>query len=525
MSSRSKHVPSADDPVTSKARRRRQGRDGGKSEKESPLFPAGITGGRYSPLNHEDLPKLDRAVRSILQQTGISDAPECVIERVTGAGGKLSPDGRLTFSAKLIQDALAGMSKGFVLHGQVPGRELQMSGKHVHLGTGGAAPSVLDLGTGRYRDSNLQDLYDAARLVDQLDNVHFFSRPMVARDMPDMRSLDINTAYASLAGTSKHVCTSSSLAPHVGEIAEMCFSIAGSQQVFIEKPFLSMLINHAVSPLRYDPESCEVMAEAARYGIPIHANTFGQMGASSPVTIAGCVAQTSAETLSGMIFAWLVNPEAKIVFGTRPMITDLRTGAVTGGSGEQAILMAATTQMAQYYNLPNSTIAGATDSKIADAQSGYEKGLTVSLAAQAGSNMVTQACGMQAMLMGCSLESYVIDNDMLGGIMRSLSEIEVNDTTLALPAIDAVVHGEGHFLGQSETLNRMQSDFLYPQIADRSTIKEWEDGGSVDIRTVAIARARKILDTHYPRHISGELDKVLRTRFDIRLPETCMGST
>ena len=105
----------------------------------------------------------------------------------------------------------------------------------------------------------------------------------------------------------------------------------------------------------------------------MHANSFGQLGASSPVTIAGSVAQNVAETLAGMIFAWSVDHEAKVTFGARPMVTDLRTGAVSGGGGEQALLMAATTQMAQHYDLPNTCIAGATDSKIADAQSGFEK--------------------------------------------------------------------------------------------------------------------------------------------------------
>jgi trimethylamine--corrinoid protein Co-methyltransferase len=340
--------------------------------------------------------------------------------------------------------------------------------------------------------------------------------------MPDLHSLDINTAYACLAGTAKHVFTSVSLAEHVEEIAEMCFTIAGSREAFYARPFLSLNINTPVPPMRFDADSCEVLAEAARLGIPLHSNTFGQMGASSPVTIAGTVAQTIAETLSGMIFAWLVNPHAKAIFGTRPLVTDLRTGAMSGGSGEAAITMAASAQMANYYDLPNSTIAGATDSKIADAQSGYEKCLTVALAAQAGSNLITQAGGMQASLMGCALESYVIDNDMLGSIMKSLSGIEVSEETLALNTIDEVVHGDGHFLGQPETLQRMQTDFVYPEIGDRRTIDEWEDDGSKDIREVARERTRQILKQHYPRHISSELDRKLRDNFDIRLPGTVM---
>ena len=174
--------------------------------------------------------------------------------------------------------------------------------------------------------------------------------------------------------------------------------------------------------------------------------------------------------------------------------------------------------MANYYGLPNSVIAGATDSKLADAQSGYEKSLTVTLAAQAGCNLITQAGGMQASLMGCALESYVIDNDMLGLVMKSLTGIEVNAETLALDNINTVVHDEGHFLGQAETLARMNSDFLYPQLGDRRSIEEWSAAGGQDVRQVALARTRKILQTHHPRYIAAETDAILREQFDIRLP-------
>lgn len=453
----------------------------------------------------------------------MSEAPDIVVDRVCAAGGSLGADGRLRFSADLIESALQGIARDFTLCGQRPEHDMQLGGGRVHVGSGGAAPMIVDLETGRYRDSSLGDLYDAARLVDSLEHLHFFSRSLVARDMPDLHSLDINTTYACLAGTSKHVLASASLAAHVGEIADICFTIAGSREAFLQRPFLSLNINPPVPPMRFDADSCEVLAEAARLGIPVHSNTFGQMGASSPVTIAGTVAQTIAETLSGMIFAWLVNPEAKIIFGTRPLVTDLRTGAMSGGSGEGAISMAASAQMANYYGLANSTIAGATDSKVADAQSGYEKSLTVTLAAQAGSNLVTQAGGMQASLMGCALESYVIDNDMLGGILKSLAPVEVSETTLALDAIEEVVHGEGHFLGQAETLQRMQSDFIYPEIGDRRNIEDWEADGSRDIREVARARTRQILQQHYPRHLAADIDARLRGEHDIRLPIEAMG--
>jgi trimethylamine--corrinoid protein Co-methyltransferase len=477
----------------------------------------GVEGGRYQPLSPADCRQIDAAVRHILAEIGLAEAPALVIETVERAGGRLTSAGRLTFHHDLIAAALQGLRRDFSLFGQAGKHELQLTGTRVHAGSGGAAPQIRDLESGRYRPSTLQLLFDAARIVDVLDHIPFFSRSLVAGDMPDLHSMDLNTAFACLSGTAKHVCTSISRPEHVAEIAELCYQVAGSQSAFEAKPFISLNINHAVPPLRFDGPACEVMAEATRRGIPVHANTFGQLGASSPVTMAGSVAQTIAETLAGMIFAWLIDPRARVIFGTRPMITDLRTGGMAGGSGEQALVMAATTQMAQYYGLPNSTIAGATDSKIADAQSGYEKALTVTLAAQAGSNLITQACGVQASLMGISLESYVIDNDMLGSILRSLSVLEVNETTLALPVIDAVVRGEGHFFGQAETLARMQSDFLYPEIGDRQSNEAWETEGSRDIRDIALEKTREILSKPRPDHISAELDAAIRARFDIRL--------
>ena len=513
-------------PRQSSGRRGRRARTearvaGPEKNKPAAVWP-GMAGGHYHPLNTIDVERIHQAVLVVLERTGLSQATPSMIAHVTEAGGRLSETGRLLFPTDLVTRALAELPRSFLLHGQKPGHEMELTGKRVYMGSGGASPSIIDLETGRYRDSTLRDLYDAARLVDALPNVHFFSRSLVARDMPDARTLDVNTAYASLAGTAKHVSVSISEPEGVQEVADLCFAVAGSKEVFLERPFLSININHVIPPLRFAEDACGVLEQAVKLGIPVHANSIGQSGASSPVSLAGSVVQTVAETLAGMVFAWLVNPAARVIFGAKPMVTDLRTGAMTGGGGEQAVLMAAATQMAQFYGLPNASIAGATDSKIPDAQSGYEKCLSVTLAAQAGSNMITQACGMQASLMGCSFESYVIDNDMLGGILRTIRALEVNDDTLSIGMIDEVVHREGHYLGNAQTLERMESDFLYPQIADRSSPGDWERKGSQEIRLPAKELAREILASHFPQHIDAATDASIRTGFDVRLPRTAM---
>ena len=128
------------------------------------------------------------------------------------------------------------------------------------------------------------------------------------------------------------------------------------------------MATHVVPPMRFATEACEVVEQAVLHGMPVQLISAGQMGATSPVTIAGSLVQALCESLAGVTFAWLVEPHARIVFAPKPLVSDLRTGAMCGGSGEQAVLMASAAQMGRFYGLPTSSIAGYTDSKIHDAQ-------------------------------------------------------------------------------------------------------------------------------------------------------------
>lgn len=514
-----------DNPETSPRRRRSAGPRGAGSQTADQVMRDAPVAGRFHPLSDTDITRIHDASMEILEKIGMSSAPPLVIEAITRRGGGLTADGRLTFPASLVTEALQGLRRDFTLFGRAPGQDLDLSGAKVHAGTGGASPMIVDFPSGAYRSATLADLYDAARIVDRLDHIRFFSRSMVACDMPTSRDLDLNTAFVALAGTTKHVLVSASEAAHVRDIARICYIVAGSEEAFRDRPFLSLNINHAVPPLRFDATACEVMGEAVRYGIPVMVNTFGQMGASSPVTIAGCLAQTNAETLAGMVFAWVIDPEARAIFGARPMVTDLRSGGMAGGSGEQALLTAAATQVARHYGLANSTIAGATDSKLPDAQSGYEKAMAVTMAAQAGANLITQAAGTQAGLMATSIEAYVIDNDMLGAILQSARPIEVTDATLSIDVIDQTVRGEGHFLGHADTYARMKSDFVYPAHADRQAPEAWQSSGAPTINSAARHTVAEILAQHYPTHISPEVEQELRSHFDIRLSPNRMRGT
>ena len=466
----------------------------------------------FSPIETSNVKKLADAAIKILTVIGMSDAPEELCKLVLEHGGKLKGN-RLVYPPDLIKNAIEQHQRIVLLAGQTIENDLYVGGNYVYAGTGGAAPNLQNPKTNEYVPSKLKDLYNAARLADRLTNISFFSRSLVAGDIEDPLEFDLSTAAASLAGTSKHVMVQAAHWSHVIAIAELCYKIAGGEESFRKRPFLSLHVNHAVPPLRFDPASIKVMMEAVKLGIPVHCNVFGQLGASSPVTIAGSVSQTLAENLAGLVAVHILDPNAASIAGPRPMITDLRTGGMAGGAPEQLMATAAAVQVMRYWKVPCSVIAGATDSKLIDFQSGYEKAFTINSAVQTGANLITQAAGSQASLMAVNYGAMVADNELIGILFRSNIIPEISDETLMHDSIKEVVNNEGHYLGHPETYARMKSDFYYPEIAERKSIEEWANSEKLDMGKRAETEALEILKNYWPNHLPTKIVDELNNQF------------
>lgn len=486
-----------------------------------PVLP-GMVGGRYRPFSRSEVERVHALVLKLLSDLGLSQVTPSLEEQAVAAGCFVDGDGRLRFPRALVEDVIARTRRSFTLHGREPSHDIEIGGQHVHTGTAGAAPLIMDFESGVYRESTVADLYDIARLVDRMEYIHWYHRSVVARDTDSFFDLDMNTTYACLQGTTKSIAVSYNNGDSARAVIPMLDIVAGGEGKFRERPFCTAVCCHVVPPMRFATESCEALEAAVRAGMPILLVAAGQAGATAPVTLAGTVAQACAEALAGLVLCNIVDPNCRAIIATWPFVSDLRTGAMSGGSGEQALLSAACAQMGGFYDLPNSVAAGMTDSKLPDMQSGGEKGYTVSLAAHAGACMIHECAGMHGSLMGTVLESYVLDNELLGAILRTVRGIEVDDDTLSFDVIRNVVKGEGHFLGHPQTLQRMKSDYLYPELADRRSINEWEGNGARDVREAARDTVRRILAEHYPSHIDPAVDDKLRENFNIVLPRARM---
>ncbi len=372
---------------------RRGGREARRAQRAAPLalnqrpvWP-GLEGGRFKPLSDEDVLRIHHAALDVLEQIGLADAIPSCIEVCTAAGAVMNDKGRLLFPRAVVEDTLAKAARRFPLHGQDPQHDLEPWGKRVYFGTAGAAVNIVDPISGAYRESTVKDAYDIARIVDQMEHIHFYQRSVVCRDIPDPADMDFNTCYASVMGTTKHVGTSW-VAPEQCEASlEMLHMISGGEDKWRARPFVSQSNCFVVPPLKFATDACRCLEVAVRGGMPVLLLSAGQAGATAPASLAGAIVQEVAEVLAGLVYVNAIKPGAVAIFGTWPFVSDLRTGAMSGGSPEQALLSAACGQMAHFYDLTGGTASGMSDSKIPDAQAGMEKGINHALVGNAGANL------------------------------------------------------------------------------------------------------------------------------------------
>lgn len=506
--------------------RRRGGR--AKSNQKENYLPPGLEGGQYRPLTAADVQRIHEAALVVLERTGVEVLESECRRILVKAGARLDKSrDRVFIPPEMVRRALETANRDVILYSKDGQTDLHLRGQRVHLGTGGAAVYVLDLESGRTRPSRLRDLYDIGRLVETLDNIHFYLRPVVARDVPN-DDIDVNTFYACLMATNKHVMGGCYYPEKVAEIKRLGAMIAGGEEAFLQRPFLSFNLGFMVSPLRFAQETVETLTAAVRAGIPVSLVSAPQAGATAPASLVGTLVQVIAEVLAGLVYVQLLRPAHPTLLGGMPLVSDLRTGSMIGGAAELALMNAASAQMAAYYELPVYSSSALTDSKVPDVQAGFEKGLTTAVVALAGAQYNHHSAGMLESMLTVAYEQYVIDDDINGQTMRLVRGLEVTDESLSLDVIDDVCKGGpeqgsgGHYLDHPQTLELMHSEYYYPHTADRATRDDWAAAGGLDMRERARQTARETLRRHFPEIVPPIIDEKLRGEFSILLPREVM---
>jgi trimethylamine---corrinoid protein Co-methyltransferase len=508
----------------SEVQKRRRGRGGSSREamlakrSKPPVInpaPPGPIGGQYKPLTDIQVKQIYNTSIRMLAELGMGDAPPQLAERAVSCGATINDLGRVCYSQDMVEDIIDKSCKTFTFHGRDEKHTIEVGGDRVYYGTGGAAVQTLDLDSHIYRPSTLADLDGFTRLVDTLPNMSWFTRCCVATDIPDIFELDMNTAYCLMKRTQKPVGTNFTIGEHVDPIVDMFDQIAGGPGKFAEKPFCKTHISPIISPMRYGEDAFDVALASIRRGMPINSIIAAMSGATSPATIDGMLAASFAETLAALIMVNIFEPGFPMIFSNWPFVIDLRTGAFCGGGGEISILNAGAAQLANHIGVPSGVASSMTDAKAVDAQMGMEKALSSLACGLSGANMVYESAGMMASLLGVSFEAFMLDNEMLSHVNRMIRGVEVTEETLGFETMRNVITGEGHFIGETQTMEAMERDYYYPHFGDRLEPTTWAEMGAKDVWQKANVEVREKLQNHNPDYIASSIDQKIRSRHKI----------
>ena len=463
----------------------------------------GLKGGQLKVLTEEQIHEVHLATLEVLNEVGIKVAHRKALEIMADFGCKVDFDKEIVkIPEHVLGKALQSAPSQITLYGKSPEFDVVLNDTNTVYTMGGAgALWVLDL-DGNRRPSTLKDLEDLTRLQDVLENMHIAHFLVTPQDIPQEGVYSI--IFATMLKHTQRPHHSVPEGPEgVKAHVEMAAVIAGGTKEVMERPFY--LENPCVqSPLTQPKEMVEELLELAKYRIPMLIESDALAGGTSPFTIAGTLVECNANILCAIALAQMVNPGAPCIYSSSSGIMDMMFANYSAAAPESTLLHLAQNQMSHFYHLPFQG-GNTCDSKVPDAQMGYERALHFLALALGGCNIIHVATGNLEQMRLASYEQCLIDNEILGAAFRIVQGIQINRDTLGIDVLKEVGPG-GHFLDKDHTLRYLRKTRWMPKLTNRENWESWEADGAKDMRERANEEARRILREHHPHYLSKEAE-------------------
>lgn len=395
------------------------------------------------------------------------------------------------FPSHIVTQCLEWSARPMVFYGRTPDKDFYAFKNNVGFSTFGECVKIIDLSSREARECRKEDLEGITKICDYMDEIAVVERACGSLDYPS-EIQPLHNLEAMMRNTSKAIFIGAVNGANCRKMLEMAYVVAGGEEAFRKRPFLNIFVC-PTSPLRLGKECAEQIIEAAKGGAGIAIIPMALAGATSAVTLAGTVLTHNAEVLVSIMLAQMVQKGARCIYCSMSTIMDLKHMISATGSPEQSMISTATVKMAKYYNLPSWIGAGLSDSKIPDAQSGYEFGINALTGVLSGANIVYGAGSLESALT-VDYAKLVLDCEGMKYIRKIVGGIEVTEETLALDVIHKVGPG-GDFLKQKHTLAHMRSQSQV-EIFNRSTRASWTAAGGKDSAEAAYEKAMYILKNH-----------------------------
>lgn len=400
----------------------------------------------------------------------------------------------------------------FTLYSRNPAKKLVINTENTcYVGPGGSS-YVMDLDQGR-RPSSKEDFIKLIKLFQMLEHIDIHSVPCELNDV-DVKIRHLVAAYLTMKYSDKPFMGIVLSYEEAKEVLEMVSMFHGGIEAIKDKP-VTLAIPCTITPLSYDDKALGTLMAFAEHGQPQLINSLCMAGATAPATIAGTIAVQNAEILAGIVLAQLVNPGTPVVYSAPGSNTEMRTGSLTIGSPEAALISLINGQLAKYYNIPCRISGSISDSKCVDAQAGYESMMNLMTAQMAGGNFILHGCGILETYNCVSFEKVIIDHEMLGMVKRIGRGIAIDEEALAFDVIKEV-GPQGQFLTHEHTFSHFRSEYYQPTISDRNNFQTWIENGSLPVDQRANRRWKEILDQYDEPALPKDIDNALQDYINSR---------
>jgi len=459
-----------------------------------PQLPARRVRNPYPPLallTDEQVEAIHDASMRILEEFGIEVMSPRALALFEAAGAKVDhATQNVRLDRAMVADVAARAPSHIRLTPRNADHAVEIGGDGIVFTLVAGPPNVHDRERGR-RAGNLADYRDLIRLAQHFNCIHMLGNQVCAPvELPaNTRHLDTYLANLTLTDKAFHVSAIGAGRARDGA-AMMALSRGITLDELADSPGVTTIIS-VNSPRRFDDAMAEGLMEMARLGQPVCITPFTLMGAMSPVTLAGALAQQNAEALFGVVLAQLVRPGTPVLYGAFTSNVDMRSGAPAFGTPENAKANAASGQLARRYGLPYRSTPGSA-SNAADAQGAWETMMALWGAVLGHANLVYHAAGWQEGGLTASFEKLVMDVEMIQHVISFLEPIKVDEGELALDALGRVPTG-GHFFGDPHTLARYSTAFYQPMLSNWQNFEAWQEGGGLDATERATAVWKKAL--------------------------------
>ncbi|MCP5087165.1 MAG: hypothetical protein GY952_10230 [Rhodobacteraceae bacterium] len=449
------------------------------------------------PARKTSLPVIDAdgsdriftAVLDVLGDCGIEVSDPEAVSLLVSAGCR-ADSGRVYYPPDLVCKSLEKIPAEIAFYRQDGGLALTTSESVPRFGTGVNCVNVLDPRTDTYRPCLLSDIRDHGRMQQALPYIDFASSLGYPSDVPAEREA-LECARALLETTQKPIFFTGHDEHSVQAIWETMANCVGGMDNLADKPIGLDLIG-PVSPLKLGREACQRLIMAARLGLPVVCYPAIFPGMSCPLSLAGAIAQATAESLSGIVLSQIVQPGAPVMSGSSVMPMDMRRADMAIGSPEYALAGLGAADVFAHIGIPCWVGSGCTDAHDIGPQAQAEASAGL-LATSLASTSLTHNLGMLSSGRTGSMEFLVACDELAAMASTFAAGIEVSEATIAKEVI-ARAAPENTFLTDPHTMDRFETEFWMPNLFRRESLEDWQQSDSSDFRKRLKEKTLSLLD-------------------------------